>query len=330
MLLCFLLMVLCDQEEEIKYESKIVKFKESEAISSLITFLDHKEPLEESTKASSEKLKHLADIDAYKLAREVALNKLETYIYDKRDKLYSEEYENALNDEERTKITQALNEASDWLDYLEGEPAAEVYNEKRKDLQDLTRSWLLRVKQRREAEPLLKELENLFNHINYFLHAVKQLQDDLYTKVEVETLEKIFNETKEWKNSTLLEESALKPYQDPVLKPADLKLKMGALNREIQYLINKAKTAKPKTKSQNTNETTTEEKKTTSENQEPATEEPSIEEPSKKEPDTEEPSTKEPATEEPSTKEPATEEPAVVEAPETATDEPETEDKEEL
>ena len=43
------------KEEEIKYESKIVKFKESEAISSLITFLDHKEPLEESTKASSEK-----------------------------------------------------------------------------------------------------------------------------------------------------------------------------------------------------------------------------------------------------------------------------------
>jgi len=323
------------KEEEIKYESKIVKFKESEAISSLITFLDHKEPLEESTKASSEKLQHLADIDAYKLAREVALNKLETYIYDKRDKLYSEEYENALNDEERTKITEALNEASDWLDYLEGEPAAEVYNEKRKDLQDLTRSWLLRVKQRREAEPLLKELENLFNHTNYFLHAVKQLQDDLYTKVEVETLEKIFNETKEWKNSTLLEESALKPYQDPVLKPADLKLKMGALNREIQYLINKAKTAKPKTKSQNTNETTTEEKKTTSENQEPATEEPSKKEPDTEEPSIEEPSTKEPATEEPSTnepstKEPATEEPAVVEAPETATDEPGTEDKEEL
>jgi len=323
------------KEEEIKYESKIVKFKESEAISSLITFLDHKEPLEESTKASSEKLQHLADIDAYKLAREVALNKLETYIYDKRDKLYSEEYENALNDEERTKITEALSEASDWLDYLEGEPAAEVYNEKRKDLQDLTRSWLLRVKQRREAEPLLKELENLFNHTNYFLHAVKQLQDDLYTKVEVETLEKIFNETKEWKNSTLLEESALKPYQDPVLKPADLKLKMGALNREIQYLINKAKTAKPKTKSQNTNETTTEEKKTTSENQEPSIEEPSTKEPATEEPSTKEPSTKEPATEEPSTnepstKEPATEEPAVVEAPETATDEPETEDKEEL
>jgi len=30
----------------------------------------------------------LADIDAFKLAREVAMNKLETFIYDKRDKLY--------------------------------------------------------------------------------------------------------------------------------------------------------------------------------------------------------------------------------------------------
>ena len=34
------------------------------------------------------RLKVLADIDAFKLAREVAMNKLETFIYDKRDKLY--------------------------------------------------------------------------------------------------------------------------------------------------------------------------------------------------------------------------------------------------
>jgi len=34
------------------------------------------------------RLKELAEKDAFKLARETAMNKLESYIYDKRDKLY--------------------------------------------------------------------------------------------------------------------------------------------------------------------------------------------------------------------------------------------------
>merc|ERR550534_2335372 len=40
----------------------------------------------------------------------------------------------------------------------------------------------------------------------------------------------------------------LKPFQDPVLRPDELKAKITALNREVQYLLNKAKTAKRKPK----------------------------------------------------------------------------------
>lgn len=56
----------------------------------------------------------------------------------------------------------------------------------------------------------------------------------------------LYTATVEWKNTTVKAESALKPYEDPVLKPDELKQKIVALNREVQYLLNKAKTAKPK------------------------------------------------------------------------------------
>jgi len=37
----------------------------------------------------------------------------------------------------------------------------------------------------------------------------------------------------EWKNETVKQESALKPYEDPVLKPDDIKRKIYDLNREV-------------------------------------------------------------------------------------------------
>jgi len=247
-------------------ETKVVKFKQSAPIVSVITSLDHKTPSAESLETSNKKLKDLADIDAAKLAREIALNKLETFIYEKKDRLYSEVYEEALTDEEREKITEALNEASEWMDFLEGEPEAEVYDKKRDELRLVCRPWLLRVKQRRDNGPLLKDMESLFNHTSVFLKAVKALSEDdqLYTEVEIKTLADKYEEVVTWKNATVKEEAGLKPFQDPVLLPADIKAKITSLNREVSYLLNKAKTAKPKSKKSDKEEKKKDKKKKSS------------------------------------------------------------------
>merc|ERR1712096_258937 len=243
---------------EEKVETKIVKYKKSENLTSTITSLDVKKPSEDTVEKSQTKLKELADIDAYKLAREVALNKLETYIYEKKDRLYTEGYEEAMTDEERDLITSKLNEASEWMEWLEGEPGAEVFDEKRKELKEVCRNWLLRVKTRRDAEPALADLEVVFNYTSHFLKAVALVPEDenIYTEVEIKTLVDALNATVTWKNETVLAESLLKPYEDPVLIPKDIKMKMDSLNREVGYLYNKARNAKPKKKK-------TEEKKET-------------------------------------------------------------------
>merc|ERR1739838_1057953 len=95
-----------------------------------------------------------------------------------------------------------------------------------------------------------KDMESLFNHTSVFLKAVKALSEDdqLYTEVEIKTLADKYEEVVTWKNATVKEEAGLKPFQDPVLLPADIKAKITSLNREVSYLLNKAKTAKPKSK----------------------------------------------------------------------------------
>lgn len=51
-----------------------------------------------------------------------------------------------------------------------------------------------------------------------------------------------------WKNETLAEQNKLSPTEKPVLLSKDVELKIAALDREVQYLLNKAKFAKPKPK----------------------------------------------------------------------------------
>uniref|UniRef100_H2YJQ2 Hypoxia up-regulated protein 1 n=1 Tax=Ciona savignyi TaxID=51511 RepID=H2YJQ2_CIOSA len=231
-----------------KMETRVQKVKKSFPLEVQIMSVDHEEPPSAHKQLSEEKLEALSAKDAWKLARETAINKLESYIYDKRDKLYQEEYEQALTNEEREAISTALSEASDWMDELEGEPGPEVFNEKRQQLKDIARPWLRRVKQRQDTIPLMEDLESSFNYSSHFLQAVLALPEEaqIYTPVEITTLGDLIKTSVDWKNETVKAEAALKPYEDPVLKPDDIKQKLMDLNREMQYLINKAKTAKPK------------------------------------------------------------------------------------
>lgn len=49
-----------------------------------------------------------------------------------------------------------------------------------------------------------------------------------------------------WKNETLAEQNKLPPTAKPVLLSKDIEMKIAGLDREVQYLLNKAKFTKPK------------------------------------------------------------------------------------
>lgn len=62
------------------------------------------------------RLNELQARDLAKLATEKARNELETHTFEFKDKLTSEEVEKLSSKEERAKISEALNQASEWLD----------------------------------------------------------------------------------------------------------------------------------------------------------------------------------------------------------------------
>ncbi|XP_004712890.1 hypoxia up-regulated protein 1 [Echinops telfairi] len=79
--------------------------------------------------------------------------------------------------------------------------------------------------------------------------------DQVFTQVEMATLENVINETWAWKNTTVAEQAKLPATEKPVLLSKDIEAKMMALDREVQYLLNKAKFAKPRPRPKDKNGT---------------------------------------------------------------------------
>ncbi|KAL3265418.1 hypothetical protein HHI36_009622 [Cryptolaemus montrouzieri] len=92
----------------------------------------------------------------------------------------------------------------------------------------------------------------MLNHSNHFLNSAKNLtagvdpDKDVFTDKEIESLEKIIQETEEWADKTIKSQNKLKKYEPVVLTVKSITDKMGILDREVKYLVNKLRLWKPK------------------------------------------------------------------------------------
>lgn len=79
-------------------------------------------------------------------------------------------------------------------------------------------------------------MEGILNYTVHLLTAINVLNEDeqIYTEVEINLLSRMLNETMDWKNDTMKKQQALEPHQDNVMKPDDVKMKIGELNREVR------------------------------------------------------------------------------------------------
>ncbi|XP_050777947.1 hypoxia up-regulated protein 1 isoform X2 [Gopherus flavomarginatus] len=206
--------------------------------------------LEEELKSSVKKLQDLTVRDLEKQEREKSANSLEAFIFETQDKLYQEEYQFVSTEEQREEISRKLSEASNWMEEEGYRATTKELKEKLSELKKLCRSLFFRVEERRKWPDRLNALENLLNHSTIFLKGARMIPeaDQIFTEVELSTLEKAINETVTWKNETLAEQNKLPPTEKPTLLSKDIELKIAALDREVQYLLNKAKFAKPRPK----------------------------------------------------------------------------------
>jgi len=244
-----------EKKEEEKPEPKYKTVKRSVTLAGEPKAHTGEMPAKEATEAMAAFLKKLQDAEAEKKAREAALNDIETFIYDKKDKLdlAGEGYAETVGEEEKEKIRTALTEADKWLWDVE-EPTSAVYKEKLGELEKISAKWLNRAKEFQERPKILESFEDQFNHTRYLIQHIKkthaeQPEDDrTFTDKEIETLETKYKEVMDWKNETKATQDSMDLTAEPVLTYAESFKKSEILRREADYVIKRAKSWRPKPK----------------------------------------------------------------------------------
>ncbi|XP_070201995.1 hypoxia up-regulated protein 1-like isoform X2 [Littorina saxatilis] len=236
---------------------KVVTLKED--IKADVEVKDMMQLPKQKMKEAKQRLATLAKKDQQKVALEKAKNELEGYIFDSQDKLSQETHEACSTEEERTSILQQMSEASDWLYEQPDDAKKEVYIEKLKELKELMKNVNLRVFEREERPKALAALKQHINHTTVFLETVRNMTDEedpIFTKVELDTMDKLINETTAWRDQAVKEQSKIPDHKNPTLLVEAIGAKIYALEREMKYLINKAKNYRPKPKMKKEDTTT--------------------------------------------------------------------------
>lgn len=243
--------------EEEKKPKAARKQKMVEEIGVELLVLDLPDLPEDALARSSQRLQDLTLRDLEKQEREKAANSLEAFIFETQDKLYQPEYQEVSSEQQREEISGKLSAASTWLEDEGFGASTMMLKEKLAELRKLCQSLFFRVEERRKWPERLAALDNLLNHSSMFLKGARLIpeMDQLFTEVEMTTLEKAINETWTWRNTTVAEQDKLPATEKPVLLSKDIEAKMMALDREVQYLLNKAKFSKPRPRPKDKNST---------------------------------------------------------------------------
>ncbi|XP_029647908.1 hypoxia up-regulated protein 1 [Octopus sinensis] len=216
-----------------------------------IKILDLSPIAEKKLKESKNRLAELKKKDEEKRALEHSKNELESYIFDMQDKLSQEDYIQCSTEEQREAIRKECSDSSDWLYEQDDSTKTEEYVKRLNILKAASKDLLFRVKEMRDRPVMLDTLKSLLNHTEYFyknLYNHTFGDDPVFTQVEVNTLGKLINETYAWRKNILAEQAKTPLHEKPKLLTEDIALKIRDLDREVNYLVYKAKSYRPKPK----------------------------------------------------------------------------------
>ncbi|XP_075876138.1 hypoxia up-regulated protein 1 [Nelusetta ayraudi] len=239
-----------EAEKDVEKAKPKKKSKISEDVTVELVHKDMRDPTAAALTSSKKKLQDLTDRDLAKHEREKMLNSLEAFIFETQDKLYQDEYQLVVSEEEMAQITGKLREASEWMDEDGYSATTKELREKLSQLRSLCKDMFFRVEERRKWPERLAALESMLNTSSFFLRSARLIPEDdqIFTEVELNMLDKVINETTTWKNETVAAQDKRSVKERPILLSKDIESKLSLLDREVNYLLNKAKFAKPKSK----------------------------------------------------------------------------------
>nr|XP_045598066.1 hypoxia up-regulated protein 1-like isoform X2 [Procambarus clarkii] len=232
------------KEKELKPKQVTVK----EQLNFTVTYLDIPSLSPERLRESKKKLEDINSAEKARHEKEAARNNLESYILDAQDKLWQAEYEAASTDEQREAIRQMCSMLDEWI-YDKGfDQEASVYKEKLGQLSKLFEPIKERVQEHHDRPEAIQALKEMMNGSSMFLMRAREAPPDqqLFTDVELTTMDNLIVDTQRWleEKEELQEKTSL--HEDPKLTLGGIAEKWSSLDREIKYLINKAKITKAK------------------------------------------------------------------------------------
>lgn len=204
--------------------------------------------------SSLAKLTAINQAEEQRVRLESAFNALESHIIEVQQKLDEASYASCVTAEEKEKLLAECSTLGEWLYEDLEDPKAEIYEEKLAQLKKLSNVFLARHWEHEERPEAIKALKGMLEHSEKFLATGRNLtketnpDKDVYTQVEIDTLAKVIDETSAWLKTETAAQKKLAKNADIRLTVKDITDKMGLLDREIKYLVNKSKIWKPKVK----------------------------------------------------------------------------------
>lgn len=237
---------------EKKPASKIVNIKEPIPHEVDILYAVHLK--DDKFEEARQKVDTLNELERQIARRESALNALESFVIEANQRLDEDEYSSCATPEEIEQVRKACAEIQDWI-YEDGENAdADTYEKKLIELQENTNPIYARHWEHNERPEAIGSFKKMIANAKTFLTNAKNmtkeanLEKDIFTQVEIDTLQKAITEAEEWIASELGKQNKLKKFEAVQMTVKIISDHMATLDREVKYLINKLKLWKPKVK----------------------------------------------------------------------------------
>ncbi|KAF7697422.1 hypothetical protein HF521_005840 [Silurus meridionalis] len=180
--------------------------------------------------------------DKLEKERNDAKNAVEEYVYDMRDKLHGV-LEKFVSEEDRDAFSLKLEDTENWL-YEDGEDQQkQVYIDKLAELKKLGQPIQDRALQAEERPKAFEELGKQVQKYMKILEAYKA-KDEQYEhldELEVMKVEKHVNETMNWMNNKMNEQSKQSLTQEPVIKACEIQAKTKELTSTCNPIVLKPK-----------------------------------------------------------------------------------------
>jgi len=193
---------------------------------------------------AAKRIFELNEKDRLRKEMEIAQNNLETFILDTSDKLSQTEFETLTTEEERANILAKCSEISDWLyEDDDGERTATVFNGKLKELKSLTDGMYERHREHRDRPEVIAAFKNALNVSSHFMNKFKDAPEDekYLDDDDIDSLETLLTTNQAWLDKKTAEQEKTPLHEKPVFTIKSIADKMASMDREVKFLVNKAK-----------------------------------------------------------------------------------------